>query len=201
MATPVAAAAPSVSAQTQANAIRALAMDAVQAANSGHPGAPMGMADMAVALWGRHLRHNPTNPAWANRDRFVLSNGHGSMLIYSLLHLTGYDVTIDDLKSFRQLHSRTPGHPEFGYTPGVETTTGPLGQGLANAVGFALAEKVLAAQFNRPGHNVVDHHTYVFLGDGCMMEGISHEVSSLAGTLGLGKLIAFYDDNGISIDG
>ena len=185
----------------RANAIRALSMDAVQKANSGHPGAPMGMADIAEVLWRDYLKHNPSNPSFADRDRFVLSNGHGSMLIYSLLHLTGYDVTIDDLKSFRQLHSRTPGHPEFGYTPGVETTTGPLGQGLANAVGFALAEKVLGAQFNRPGHNIVDHHTYVFLGDGCMMEGISHEVSSLAGTLGLGKLIAFYDDNGISIDG
>ena len=185
----------------RANAIRALSMDAVQKANSGHPGAPMGMADIAEVLWRDYLKHNPSNPSFADRDRFVLSNGHGSMLIYSLLHLTGYDLSIDDLKNFRQLHSRTPGHPEFGYTPGVETTTGPLGQGLANAVGFALAEKVLAAQFNRPGHNVVDHHTYVFLGDGCMMEGISHEVSSLAGTLGLGKLIAFYDDNGISIDG
>lgn len=185
----------------RANAIRALSMDAVQKANSGHPGAPMGMADIAEVLWRDYLKHNPSNPSFADRDRFVLSNGHGSMLIYSLLHLTGYDVTIDDLKSFRQLHSRTPGHPEFGYTPGVETTTGPLGQGLANAVGFALAEKVLGAQFNRPGHNIVDHHTYVFLGDGCMMEGISHEVASLAGTLGLGKLIAFYDDNGISIDG
>lgn len=185
----------------RANAIRALSMDAVQKANSGHPGAPMGMADIAEVLWRDYLKHNPSNPSFADRDRFVLSNGHGSMLIYSLLHLTGYDLSIDDLKNFRQLHSRTPGHPELGYTPGVETTTGPLGQGLANAVGFALAEKVLAAQFNRPGHNVVDHHTYVFLGDGCMMEGISHEVSSLAGTLGLGKLIAFYDDNGISIDG
>ena len=185
----------------RANAIRALSMDAVQKANSGHPGAPMGMADIAEVLWRDYLKHNPSNPSFADRDRFVLSNGHGSMLIYSLLHLTGYDLSIDDLKNFRQLHSRTPGHPEFGYTPGVETTTGPLGQGLANAVGFALAEKVLAAQFNRPGHNVVDHHTYVFLGDGCMMEGISHEVASLAGTLGLGKLIAFYDDNGISIDG
>ncbi|WP_095148945.1 transketolase [Pseudomonas sp. Irchel s3a18] len=185
----------------RANAIRALSMDAVQKANSGHPGAPMGMADIAEVLWRDYLKHNPSNPSFADRDRFVLSNGHGSMLIYSLLHLTGYDLSIDDLKSFRQLHSRTPGHPELGYTPGVETTTGPLGQGLANAVGFALAEKVLAAQFNRPGHNIVDHHTYVFLGDGCMMEGISHEVSSLAGTLGLGKLIAFYDDNGISIDG
>ncbi|WP_130928261.1 transketolase, partial [Pseudomonas sp. Sample_20] len=179
----------------------ALSMDAVQKANSGHPGAPMGMADIAEVLWRDYLKHNPSNPSFADRDRFVLSNGHGSMLIYSLLHLTGYDLSIDDLKQFRQLHSRTPGHPEFGYTPGVETTTGPLGQGLANAVGFALAEKVMGAQFNRPGHNIVDHHTYVFLGDGCMMEGISHEVASLAGTLGLGKLIAFYDDNGISIDG
>jgi len=185
----------------RANAIRALSMDAVQKANSGHPGAPMGMADIAEVLWRDYLKHNPSNPSFADRDRFVLSNGHGSMLIYSLLHLTGYDLSIDDLKQFRQLHSRTPGHPELGYTPGVETTTGPLGQGLANAVGFALAEKVMAAQFNRPGHNIVDHHTYVFLGDGCMMEGISHEVASLAGTLGLGKLIAFYDDNGISIDG
>ena len=185
----------------RANAIRALSMDAVQKANSGHPGAPMGMADIAEVLWRDYLKHNPSNPSFADRDRFVLSNGHGSMLIYSLLHLTGYDLSIDDLKQFRQLHSRTPGHPEFGYTPGVETTTGPLGQGLANAVGFALAEKVLGAQFNRPGHDIVDHHTYVFLGDGCMMEGISHEVASLAGTLGLGKLIAFYDDNGISIDG
>ncbi|MBC3348888.1 MULTISPECIES: transketolase [Pseudomonas] len=185
----------------RANAIRALSMDAVQKANSGHPGAPMGMADIAEVLWRDYLKHSPSNPSFADRDRFVLSNGHGSMLIYSLLHLTGYDLSIDDLKNFRQLHSRTPGHPEYGYTPGVETTTGPLGQGLANAVGFALAEKVLAAQFNRPGHNVVDHHTYVFLGDGCMMEGISHEVASLAGTLGLNKLIAFYDDNGISIDG
>ncbi|TVT68664.1 MAG: transketolase [Pseudomonas sp.] len=185
----------------RANAIRALSMDAVQKANSGHPGAPMGMADIAEVLWRDHLKHSPTNPQWADRDRFVLSNGHGSMLIYSLLHLTGYDLTIDDLKNFRQLHSKTPGHPEFGYTAGVETTTGPLGQGLANAVGFAVAEKVMAAQFNRPGHNIVDHNTYVFLGDGCMMEGISHEVCSLAGTLGLNKLIAFYDDNGISIDG
>ncbi len=185
----------------RANAIRALSMDAVQKANSGHPGAPMGMADIAEVLWRDYLKHSPSNPNFADRDRFVLSNGHGSMLIYSLLHLTGYDVTIDDIKSFRQLHSRTPGHPEFGYTPGVETTTGPLGQGLANAVGFALAEKVMGAQFNREGHDIVDHHTYVFLGDGCMMEGISHEVASLAGTLGLGKLIAFYDDNGISIDG
>jgi transketolase len=184
-----------------ANAIRALAMDAVQAANSGHPGAPMGMADIAEVLWNKVLRHNPANPQWPNRDRFVLSNGHGSMLIYSLLHLTGYDLTIDDLKNFRQLHSKTPGHPEYGYTPGVETTTGPLGQGLANAVGMAIAEKTLAAQFNREGHGVVDHHTWVFLGDGCLMEGISHEACSLAGTLGLGKLIAVYDDNGISIDG
>ena len=185
----------------RANAIRALSMDAVQKANSGHPGAPMGMADIAEVLWRDFLKHNPNNPQWADRDRFVLSNGHGSMLIYSLLHLTGYDLSIDDLKSFRQLHSKTPGHPELGYTPGVETTTGPLGQGVANAVGFALAEKIMAAQFNRPGHNIVDHDTYVFLGDGCMMEGISHEVCSLAGTLGLSKLTAFYDDNGISIDG
>ncbi|MEO4046803.1 transketolase [Pseudomonas sp. CAU 1711] len=185
----------------RANAIRALSMDAVQKANSGHPGAPMGMADIAEVLWRDYLKHNPLNPNWADRDRFVLSNGHGSMLIYSLLHLTGYDLGIDDLKQFRQLHSRTPGHPEYGYTAGVETTTGPLGQGIANAVGFAIAEKVLGAQFNRPGHQIVDHFTYAFLGDGCMMEGISHEVCSLAGTLGLGKLIAFYDDNGISIDG
>jgi len=185
----------------RANAIRALSMDAVQKANSGHPGAPMGMADIAEVLWRNHLKHSPTNPLWADRDRFVLSNGHGSMLIYSLLHLTGYDLSIDDLKNFRQLHSKTPGHPEFGYTAGVETTTGPLGQGLANAVGFALAEKVMAAQFNQPGHEIVDHNTYVFLGDGCLMEGISHEVCSLAGTLGLNKLTAFYDDNGISIDG
>lgn len=184
-----------------ANAIRALAMDAVQQANSGHPGAPMGMADIAEVLWRGVLKHNPKNPQWINRDRFVLSNGHGSMLQYALLHLTGYDLSIDDLKQFRQLHSRTPGHPEYGYTVGVETTTGPLGQGLANAVGFALAEKTLAAQFNRDGFNVIDHHAYCFLGDGCLMEGISHEVSSLAGTLKLGKLIAFYDDNGISIDG
>ncbi len=184
-----------------ANAIRALAMDAVQQANSGHPGMPMGMADIAVALWHGHLRHNPANPGWANRDRFVLSNGHGSMLLYALLHLTGYDLPIEELKRFRQLHSRTPGHPERGYTPGVETTTGPLGQGLANAVGMALAEQMLAAEFNREGMAVVDHHTYVFLGDGCLMEGISHEACSLAGTWGLGKLIAFYDDNGISIDG
>ncbi|HCP02252.1 MAG TPA: transketolase, partial [Pseudomonas sp.] len=185
----------------RANAIRALSMDAVQKANSGHPGAPMGMADIAEVLWRDYLKHNPANPNFADRDRFVLSNGHGSMLIYSLLHLTGYDVSIDDIKNFRQLHSKTPGHPEYGYTPGVETTTGPLGQGIANAVGMAIAEKVLAAQFNREGHEVVDHNTYVFLGDGCMMEGISHEVCSLAGTLGLGKLVAFYDDNGISIDG
>ena len=182
-------------------AIRALAMDAVQKANSGHPGAPMGMAEIAEVLWRRHLRHNPANPKWADRDRFVQSNGHGSMLIYSLLHLTGYDLSIDDLKQFRQLHSKTPGHPEVGYTPGVETTTGPLGQGITNAVGMALAEKVLAAEFNRPGHTIVDHFTYVFLGDGCLMEGISHEACSLAGTWGLGKLIAFYDDNDISIDG
>jgi transketolase len=184
-----------------ANAIRALSMDAVQAAKSGHPGAPMGMADIAEVLWNGHLKHNPCNPHWADRDRFVLSNGHGSMLIYSLLHLTGYDLPIEELQNFRQLHSKTPGHPEFGYAPGVETTTGPLGQGIANAVGMALAEKVLAAQFNRDGHNIIDHRTWVFLGDGCLMEGISHEVCSLAGTLGLGKLVAFYDDNGISIDG
>nr|WP_276569726.1 transketolase [Rhodocyclus tenuis] len=182
-------------------ALRALAMDAVQKANSGHPGMPMGMAEIAEVLWRRHLRHNPANPHWADRDRFVLSNGHGSMLLYALLHLTGYDVSIDDLKNFRQYGSKTPGHPEVDYTPGVETTTGPLGQGIANAVGMAIAEKVLAAEFNRPGHEIVDHSTYVFLGDGCLMEGISHEVCSLAGTLGLGKLIAFYDDNGISIDG
>ncbi|MBU3697267.1 transketolase [Dechloromonas sp.] len=182
-------------------AIRALAMDAVQQANSGHPGAPMGMAEIAEVLWRRHLRHNPANPNWPDRDRFVLSNGHGSMLIYALLHLTGYDVSIDDLKNFRQLHAKTPGHPEYGYTPGVETTTGPLGQGITNAVGFALAEKVLAAEFNKLGHEIVNHHTYVFLGDGCLMEGVSHEACSLAGTLGLGKLIAFWDDNGISIDG
>ena len=184
-----------------ANAIRALAMDAVQAANSGHPGAPMGMADIAEVLWNRTLRHHPGNPEWPNRDRFVLSNGHGSMLIYALLHLTGYELSIEDIKQFRQLHSKTPGHPEYGYTPGVETTTGPLGQGLANAVGMAIAEKTLAAQFNREGHCIVDHHTWVFLGDGCLMEGVSHEACSLAGTLGLGKLIAVYDDNGISIDG
>lgn len=185
----------------RANAIRALSMDAVQKANSGHPGAPMGMADIAEVLWNDYLAHNPQNPDWLNRDRFILSNGHGSMLIYSLLHLTGYDLPIEELQNFRQLHSRTPGHPEYGYTPGVETTTGPLGQGLANAVGMAIAEKTLAAQFNQPGHDVVDHYTYVFAGDGCLMEGISHEVCSLAGTLALGKLIVFYDDNGISIDG
>ncbi len=184
-----------------ANAIRALSMDAVQKAKSGHPGAPMGMADIAEVLWRGHLNHNPSNPEWADRDRFVLSNGHGSMLLYSLLHLSGYDLSIDDLKNFRQLHSKTAGHPEYGYAPGIETTTGPLGQGIANAVGFATAEKALAGQFNREGHEIVDHNTYAFLGDGCMMEGISHEACSLAGTLGLGKLIAFYDDNGISIDG
>ncbi|NQY18542.1 transketolase [Alteromonas sp.] len=184
-----------------ANAIRALSMDAVQQAKSGHPGAPMGMADIAQVLWGDFLSHNPANPSWANRDRFVLSNGHGSMLMYSLLHLSGYELPIEELKNFRQLHSKTPGHPEYGYAPGVETTTGPLGQGISNAVGMALAEKVLAAQFNKDGHTIVDHHTYAFLGDGCLMEGISHETCSLAGTLGLGKLIAFWDDNGISIDG
>ncbi|WP_427835494.1 transketolase [Actinobacillus pleuropneumoniae] len=184
-----------------ANAIRFLSMDAVQKANSGHPGAPMGMADIAEVLWRDFLKHNPTNPKWADRDRFVLSNGHGSMLIYSLLHLTGYDLSIEDLKQFRQLHSKTPGHPEYGYAPGVETTTGPLGQGITNAVGMAIAEKTLAGQFNREGHKIVDHYTYAFLGDGCLMEGISHEACSLAGTLGLGKLIAFYDDNNISIDG
>ncbi|WOO50630.1 transketolase [Hafnia alvei] len=187
--------------KTLANAIRFLSMDAVQKAKSGHPGAPMGMADIAEVLWRDFLNHNPTNPNWADRDRFVLSNGHASMLIYSLLHLSGYEVSLDDLKNFRQLHSKTPGHPEYGYTPGVETTTGPLGQGIANAVGFAIAERTLAAQFNRPGHDIVDHYTYAFMGDGCMMEGISHEACSLAGTLQLGKLIAFYDDNGISIDG
>jgi len=184
-----------------ANAIRALSMDAVQQAKSGHPGAPMGMADIAQVLWQDFLSHNPANPSWANRDRFVLSNGHGSMLLYSLLHLSGYELPIEELKNFRQLHSKTPGHPEYGYAPGVETTTGPLGQGVSNAVGMALAEKVLAAQFNRDGHDIVDHYTYAFLGDGCLMEGISHETCSLAGTLGLGKLIAFWDDNGISIDG
>ena len=187
--------------KTLANAIRFLSMDAVQKAKSGHPGAPMGMADIAEVLWRDFLNHNPTNPNWADRDRFVLSNGHASMLIYSLLHLSGYDLSLDDLKNFRQLHSKTPGHPEYGYTAGVETTTGPLGQGIANAVGFAIAERTLATQFNRPGHDIVDHYTYAFMGDGCMMEGISHEVCSLAGTLQLGKLIAFYDDNGISIDG
>ncbi len=184
-----------------ANAVRALSMDAVQKAKSGHPGAPMGMADIAEVLWNDHLKHNPTNPNWYDRDRFVLSNGHGSMLIYSLLHLTGYELSMDDLKNFRQLHSKTPGHPEYGYAPGVETTTGPLGQGITNAVGMAIAEKAMAGQFNQKGHDIVDHNTYVFLGDGCLMEGISHESCSLAGTLGLGKLIAFWDDNGISIDG
>ena len=190
-----------VSQVSLANAIRVLAMDGVQAANSGHPGAPMGMAEMAVALWNRHLKHNPADPKWANRDRFVLSNGHGSMLLYSLLNLTGYDLPLDQLKKFRQLGSKTPGHPEYGHTPGVETTTGPLGQGISNAVGFALAEQLLAAEFNREGFPIVDHHSYVFMGDGCMMEGISHEVCSLAGIWKLSKLIAFYDDNGISIDG
>ena len=184
-----------------ANAIRALSMDAVQKANSGHPGAPMGMADIAEVLWNDYLRHNPTNPKWPDRDRFVLSNGHGSMLLYSLLHLTGYGLPVEELAKFRQLHSKTPGHPEYGYAPGVETTTGPLGQGITNGVGFAIAERALAGQFNRPGHTVVDHNTYVFLGDGCLMEGISHEACSLAGSMGLGKLIAFYDDNNISIDG
>lgn len=187
--------------QMMANAIRALAMDAVQQANSGHPGAPMGMADMAVALWGSHLKHSPHNPNWFDRDRFVLSNGHGSMLIYAVLHLTGYKLPIGELKNFRQLHSKTPGHPEYGYTPGVETTTGPLGQGLTNAVGMALAEKLLAKEFNREGHTVVDHNTYVFMGDGCLMEGISHEAAALAGAWKLNKLVALYDDNGISIDG
>jgi transketolase len=195
--TPTAASMPT----RMANAIRALAMDAVQAANSGHPGAPMGMADIAVALWGRHLKHNPANPAWHNRDRFVLSNGHGSMLQYALLHLTGYELPIDELKNFRKLHSKTAGHPEVDVTPGIETTTGPLGQGLANAVGMALAEKLLSAEFNRPGHDIVDHYTYVFMGDGCLMEGISHEACALAGAWKLNKLIAIYDDNGISIDG
>ncbi len=184
-----------------ANAIRALSMDSVQQANSGHPGAPMGMADIAEVLWRSHLNHNPQNPEWADRDRFILSNGHGSMLIYSLLHLTGYELSIDDLKHFRQLHSKTPGHPEYGYAPGIETTTGPLGQGITNAVGMAMAERTLAEQFNKQGHKIVDHYTYAFMGDGCLMEGISHEACSLAGTLGLGKLIAFWDDNGISIDG
>ena len=190
-----------ISRQHAANAIRALSMDAVQKANSGHPGAPMGMADIAEVLWNDYLKHNPANPSWSDRDRFVLSNGHGSMLIYSLLHLTGYDLSIDDIKDFRQLHSKTPGHPEYGYTPGVETTTGPLGQGLANAVGLAVAEKLMAARFNKSGHQVVDHRTWCFVGDGCLMEGISHEACSLAGTLGLGKLTVVYDDNGISIDG
>ncbi|MHB1098634.1 MAG: transketolase [Burkholderiales bacterium] len=184
-----------------ANAIRALAMDAVQKANSGHPGAPMGMAEIAEVLWNRHLRHNPANPKWADRDRFILSNGHGSMLIYALLHLTGYDLPMEELKRFRQMHSKTPGHPEYGYTPGVETTTGPLGQGITNAVGMAMAEKILATEFNKPGFDIVNHYTYVFMGDGCLMEGISHEACALAGTWGLGKLIAFWDDNGISIDG
>ena len=184
-----------------ANAIRALSMDGVQQANSGHPGAPMGMADIAEVLWRSHLNHNPANPEWADRDRFILSNGHGSMLIYSLLHLAGYELPIEELKNFRQLHSKTPGHPEYGYAPGIETTTGPLGQGITNAVGMAMAEKALAAQFNKEGHNIVDHYTYAFMGDGCLMEGISHESCSLAGTLGLGKLVAFWDDNGISIDG
>ncbi|EGU58602.1 transketolase family protein, partial [Vibrio tubiashii] len=184
-----------------ADTIRVLSMDAVQKAGSGHPGAPMGMADIAEVLWRSFLKHNPTNPSWADRDRFILSNGHGSMLIYSLLHLSGYDLTMEDIKSFRQLHAKTAGHPEYGYAPGIETTTGPLGQGITNGVGMALAEKVLGEQFNRPGHDIVDHFTYVFMGDGCMMEGISHEACSLAGTLGLGKLIAFWDDNGISIDG
>src|SRR5512134_495710 len=191
---------PAVSDADLANALRALAMDAVEAAKSGHPGMPMGMAEIGVALWHRHLRHNPANPAWPNRDRFVLSNGHGSMLLYALLHLTGYDLPMEELRRFRQLGSKTPGHPEHGHTPGVETTTGPLGQGVANAVGMALSEKLLAARFNRPGFELIDHHTYVFLGDGSLMEGISHEACSLAGTLGLGKLIAVYDDNGISID-
>jgi len=184
-----------------ANAIRVLSMDAVQKAKSGHPGAPMGMADIAEVLWRDYLKHNPTNPEWADRDRFILSNGHGSMLIYSLLHLTGYDLPLDEIKNFRQMHSKTPGHPEYGYAPGIETTTGPLGQGITNAVGMAIAEKALAAQFNREGHDIVDHYTYAFMGDGCLMEGISHEACSLAGTLGLGKLVAFWDDNGISIDG
>ena len=187
--------------RTLANAIRALSMDAVQQANSGHPGAPLGMADIAETLWNGFLKHNPSNPDWIDRDRFVLSNGHGSMLLYSLLHLSGYDLELSELKNFRQLHSKTPGHPEYGYAPGVETTTGPLGQGLANAVGMAIAESTLAAQYNKPGLELINHHTYTFLGDGCLMEGISHEACSLAGTLKLGKLIAFYDDNGISIDG
>ena len=201
MSTATTGAASAVDRRSKANAIRALSMDAVQKAKSGHPGMPMGMADISEVLWCDYLKHNPANPTWPDRDRFVLSNGHGSMLHYALLHLSGYDLPISELQNFRQLHSRTPGHPEYGYAPGVETTTGPLGQGITNGVGMALAEKVLAAQFNRPQHVVVDHHTYVFLGDGCMMEGISHEACSLAGTLGLGKLIAFWDDNGISIDG
>src|SRR5690242_14540335 len=186
--------------QDLANAVRALAMDAVQKANSGHPGMPMGMADIAEVIWNHHLRFNPVNPAWPGRDRFVLSNGHGSMLLYALLHLSGFDLPMAEIKNFRQLHSKTPGHPEHGLTPGVETTTGPLGQGFANAVGMAIAERILAAQFNRPGLSIVDHRTYVFMGDGCMMEGISHEAAALAGTLRLNKLIAIYDDNGISID-
>jgi transketolase len=201
MSTPAEAVAPAALERDMANAIRALAMDAVQKANSGHPGMPMGMAEIAVALWHRHLRHNPANPAWADRDRFVLSNGHGSMLLYALLNLSGYNLPMAELERFRQLHSKTPGHPEYGCAPGVETTTGPLGQGLANAVGMAIAERILAAEYNRPWFEIVNHHTYVFLGDGCLMEGISHEVCSLAGVLGLGKLIALYDDNGISIDG
>src|SRR3990167_6688836 len=187
--------------KTLANAIRALAIDAVETARSGHPGMPMGMADIAQVLWSDFLKHNPANPHWFDRDRFVLSNGHGCMLLYALLHLTGYDLPIDELKRFRQLHSKTPGHPEFGFTPGVEATAGPLGQGLAMGVGMAIAEKHMAAKFNKPNHTIVDHFTYVFVGDGCLMEGISHEACSLAGTLGLGKLIVFYDDNGISIDG
>ncbi|MCF6253435.1 MAG: transketolase, partial [Thiomicrorhabdus sp.] len=184
-----------------ANAIRALSMDAVQKANSGHPGAPMGMADIAEVLWNGHLKFNPTNSKWSDRDRFILSNGHGSMLMYSLLHLSGFDLSIEDIKQFRQLHAKTAGHPEYGYAEGIETTTGPLGQGLTNAVGMAIAERTLAAQFNKPGHDIVDHHTYVFMGDGCLMEGLSHEAAAMAGTLGLGKLIAFWDDNDISIDG
>ncbi|MES9967255.1 MAG: 1-deoxy-D-xylulose-5-phosphate synthase N-terminal domain-containing protein, partial [Sedimenticola sp.] len=187
--------------KTLANAIRALSMDAVQKANSGHPGAPMGMADIAEVLWNSHMKYNPTNAKWADRDRFVLSNGHGSMLIYSLLHLTGFDLSMDDIKDFRQLHSKTAGHPEYGYADGIETTTGPLGQGITNAVGMAIAERTLAGQFNKPGHDIVDHNTYVFMGDGCLMEGLSHEACAMAGTLGLGKLIAFWDDNDISIDG
>jgi len=187
--------------RTRANAVRALSMDAVQQAKSGHPGMPMGMADIAEVLWTDYLRYNPSNPKWADRDRFILSNGHGSMLHYALLHLSGYNLPMAELKNFRQLHSKTPGHPEYGYAPGIETTTGPLGQGISNGVGMALSEKVLAGQFNQPGHDIVNHFTYVFMGDGCLMEGISHEACSLAGTLGLGKLIAFWDNNGISIDG